>query len=510
MDAGRAVRLHNLPDSGEEAFVAIDGIDERIHNPIKQHPRSRYSDKSYCRADSSRLMSRLEIVVTSPASTTRTIVIRERQRSLMLRLWILCGLFFLLFPGTRLSFSNLMAISAHHSLLRSPTAWLGGHGHAEMFGWIGTFILGIGYYSQPTRDRKSLNIQSICFGLWTTGVALRWVADISAWHWRVLFPASAGFELIAVLFFLKAASHHKISRAESAKAVGVGMQPWIPVTIGTISFAAGVLFNFVECVKLAVEGNSQSFPYTLDQKYLVLIGWGFLVPIVWGFSAHWLPAFLTIDAPDENKLRVALGLDLLGFLCGVAGLSRVGTLLIAASAVTIFFALHLGQRPNGKAKVQGIHASFPSFVRLAFVWLITAGCIGIWAAFADQNGGIWGASRHALTVGFAATMVFAMGPRILPHFAGVHAVFSKRLMFLSLVLLTIGCFLRVSSEPLAYEGILTFAWGVLPISGMLELTAVLLFALNLSITLLFGKSFFATAATCSPEHRADGAIAGPA
>jgi uncharacterized protein involved in response to NO len=45
--------------------------------------------------------------------------------------------------------------------------------------------------------------------------------------------------------------------------------------------------------------------------------------------------------------------------------------------------------------------------------------MSVWAAIADQHGGIWGASRHALTVGFAATMVFAIGPRILPHFAGV-------------------------------------------------------------------------------------------
>jgi hypothetical protein len=115
----------------------------------------------------------------------------------------------------------------------------------------------------------------------------------------------------------------------------------------------------------------------------------------------------------------------------------------------------------------------------------------MWAAFADQHGGIWGASRHALTVGFAATMVFAIGPRILPHFACVQGIFSKRLMFLSLLLLQLGCTLRVSSEPLAYEGIFAFAWKTLPISGMLELGGVLLFATNLALTLLLGRSAFA-------------------
>ena len=157
----------------------------------------------------------------------------------------------------------------------------------------------------------------------------------------------------------------------------------------------------------------------------------------------------------------------------------------------IGLALHLVQQPLGHAKVQGIHRSFPSFVRIAYTWLVIAGCMSIWAAFADGHGGIWGASRHALTVGFAATMVFSIGPRILPHFAGVRAIFSRRLMFLSLLLLQTGCLLRVSSEPLAYDGFLSVAWKVLPISGMLELCAVLLFATNLTLTLLLGDSVFA-------------------
>ena len=35
------------------------------------------------------------------------------------------------------------------------------------------------------------------------------------------------------------------------------------------------------------------------------------------------------------------------------------------------------------------------------------------------------------------------------------------------------------------------AWKVLPVSGMLELSGVLIFAANLSITLLIGRSAFA-------------------
>ena len=40
----------------------------------------------------------------------------------------------------------------------------------------------------------------------------------------------------------------------------------------------------------------------------------------------------------------------------------------------------------------------------------------IWASLVEGSHGIWGASRHALTVGFLATMLFSMGQRILPAF----------------------------------------------------------------------------------------------
>ena len=81
-------------------------------------------------------------------------------------------------------------------------------------------------------------------------------------------------------------------------------------------------------------------------------------------------------------------------------------------------------------------------------------------------------------------------PRILPHFTGIQSIFSKRLMLLSLLCLQTGCLLRVSSEPLAYEGLVSFAWKVLPVSGMLELSGVLIFAVNLALTFLVGRSAF--------------------
>jgi hypothetical protein len=87
-------------------------------------------------------------------------------------------------------------------------------------------------------------------------------------------------------------------------------------------------------------------------------------------------------------------------------------------------------------------------------------------------------------VGFVAGMVFAIGQRILPAFCGMRVLWSKRLMFWSLLSLFGGCFLRVLAEPLAYEGVWPPAWKILPISALTELAAVGFFAVNMGVTLL--------------------------
>lgn len=426
---------------------------------------------------------------TISAETPATV---ERLKSMMLRAWILAGLFFMALPGTVLGFSNLLAISTHHGLGGLPAAWIQGHGHAQVFGWIGSFVLGIGFYSQPARGRSVMRVPFSCFVLWVTGVGMRWLANIYGWHWQLLVPFSAACELAAVLLFLSAASHHKPAEPNSGSRTIPRMELWmISVLLGTTGLTGAVIFNFVECLRLATVGASPAFPHALDQKFLVLLGWGFLAPVVWGFSARWLPTFLSLAKLRARIFGAALILDICGVLAGISGWTKIAAVLLALAAISSTIALRMLEWPKAKAKTQGVHRSFPFFARITYLWLMIAGGMSVWAAFADHYGGIWGASRHALTVGFAATMVFSIGPRILPHFGGIYRIFSTRLMFVSLFLLQFGCTLRVISEPLAYEGFLPFAWKVLPVSGMFELSGVLLFAANLALTFALGRATLA-------------------
>ena len=65
--------------------------------------------------------------------------------------------------------------------------------------------------------------------------------------------------------------------------------------------------------------------------------------------------------------------------------------------------------------------------------------------------GIWGASRHAFTVGFVSVMVFSIGQRL-------------------------------GSEIVADQHYAAWAWLVLPVSAVVEMTAVTGFAIKLLVT----------------------------
>jgi uncharacterized protein involved in response to NO len=150
------------------------------------------------------------------------------------------------------------------------------------------------------------------------------------------------------------------------------------------------------------------------------------------------------------------------------------------------------------------------FVRLCYIWLVVAALLSMWAAIADRNGGIWGASRHALTVGFLAGMIFAIGPRILPAFCGGRKLFSPSLMLAACSLVNFGCLLRVSSEIPAYEGMLRVAWHILPCSAIVELIAVSLFALNLALTLSHAATPFTDSNLYKISLATPGALPGQA
>jgi len=316
------------------------------------------------------------------------------------------------------------------------------------------------------------------WALWTSGVTLRWLTSVYQWHWRVLLPLSATLEMAAFLIFFCTVSGHRPQDSGHEK-----LDEWVLVVIaGSAGLLLTLLLNFGTALFLAHRGTSSELPPDFDQRFLVLQTWGFLVPFVWGFSAKWLPVFLGLRPVRGRLLLLAVAVNSAGVLAAMAGWMRSAMFLLLSGIIAAVSALRFLEPTQRAAKVKGVHTSFPVFVRLAYVWAVVAAALGIWATLVEDSHGIWGASRHALTVGFLATMVFSVGHRILPAFSGMRLLFSTKLMFLSLLLLTGGCLLRVSSETLAYQGFAGWAWSWLPVSAITEMFAVTIFAVNLVFT----------------------------
>lgn len=434
---------------------------------------------------------------SNPAATERTPkeifeVARRREEGLsrLLVLYIVTGLGFMLLPGTFLGVWNLLSISARETPLSVSPAWLQAHGHAQIFGWIGSFILGIGFHSIPRSRRNArfaLGPAWICWACWTLGVLLRWAVNIYGWHWRVLLPASAGLELTAFLLFFRTVSRNEPPQMEGGG--GGRFDTWILIVIGaTCGFLLALLVNAGGTLYVALAGDSPAFPAALDQRFLPLETWGFLVPFVWGFSARWLPVFMGLRPTRDAVLLWAFGLNAAGVLFALAGWTMPSVVLTTCAVVVAPAALGLFERTVKPPKTRGVHPSFPSFIRAAYAWAVVAALLGSWAANAASPTGIWGASRHALTVGFLATMVFGVGQRVLPGFSGGRVLFSPRLMLWALLLLNAGCALRVGTEVLAYQDYAGWAWHLLPASGIVELTAVATFATNLALTFAVSRS----------------------
>jgi hypothetical protein len=320
----------------------------------------------------------------------------------------------------------------------------------------------------------------VCWVLWTLGVSLRWLTGVYLGQWRVVLPVSAALELLAFVIFFHSVSGHRPQDSGKQQ-----LDEWVSVVIvAAVGLAVTLLVNLGAALYLAYRGASPDLPTQFDQRFLVLETWGFLVPFVWGFSAKWLPVFLGLRPLRGRVLLLAVTGNSAGVIAAMIGWMRSAVLLLVGGIIVAVWALRLFERTQQPPKVKGVHASFPVFVRVAYVWAIIAAVLGVWASSVEGSHGIWGASRHALTVGFLATMVFCIGQRILPAFSGMRLLFSTKLMFCSLLLLGTGCLLRVSSEILAYQGFAGWAWSWLPVSAVMEMTAVTLLAVNLLGTFL--------------------------
>lgn len=425
----------------------------------------------------------------------------EKKLARLHRAFIRAAIALTLSFGTAWGVHILAKIALRQSFAAPDYAGTQAHGHAQIYGWVGLFILGVAYFSVPKMMNARLQrLWSgwVVFGLLLAGILLRAIAQPLAarpvFGWLVL--ASAVLELAAVLLFAVDLGE-MFARGQRVKQ---NFEHFIHASLGALVGLAA--WNLALVVPLWRE-HSSVIPDPANGRFLYLAIFGFVVNMILGYSLRLLPIFLGLRPTRQWLVLPAFVLFNAGVLARVFNAPLASGVLSFAGLALAVWALRIFEPSASEVKTRGVDASFPWFVRLAYAWLVIAATMVLGGDLYSYLVGAppphiyVGAWRHAVTVGFITTLMVGLGYRLLPLFGGVD-LWRPGWMRLSFWLLAVGNTLRVVFELATATG---ERWTYLAMgsSGLLELTALTLFGISLWKTLGRPQQLLTTEEQITPK-----------
>jgi hypothetical protein len=224
---------------------------------------------------------------------------------------------------------------------------------------------------------------------------------------------------------------------------------------------------------------------------------GFVANMIFGFSLRVLPHLLGLRPAPTAAVYFGLVAWNLAILCRypVEPLAWVASVLEAAGAVALVYALGIFARRRVRVEIAGVDNAFGWFIALGYGWLL----VTVASPFHADLFRLSAASRHLMALGFITPVLFGVAYRVLPIFHGVP-LWSGRLMRWSFWLLAVGTTLSLAmafSRAYATNG--SFLWAGL--AGSSATAAVVLFALNLGGTLYARPHPYRAGAPVNPSTR---------
>ncbi|MBA2227002.1 NnrS family protein [Thermogemmata fonticola] len=382
------------------------------------------------------------------------------------------------------------------------------HGHAQIFGWVGLFVMGFAYQAFPRFKHTVLAYPALAWAslvLMLLGIVGRSVGEPLAESRAaagVLAVASAWLEVLAVLLFVIVIGA-TWRRAERGLTCSDGY------------ILAALLWFAIQAVYEAVYLQALLQTQSREELLTLIAAWqgalrdiqihGFALLMILGVTQRVvLPAY-EMAAPSRRGSLAALALLNLAVLGEVFGLILLGesrrfwagvwyasVLLLSATVMTLVW--HWGIfRPVREADRS------LKFIRAAYAWLLLSLAMlvllpgyqfGLLPKLAPESLAVqigfshayYGAARHAVTVGFISLMILGMAARVVPTLQGVDPRRLPRL-WVPFVLLNAGCTLRVVGQTMT--DFLPSAYPLMAASGVLEVAALALWSGHL-VRLMFG------------------------
>jgi NnrS protein/uncharacterized protein DUF1858 len=396
----------------------------------------------------------------------------------------------------------LLRIAATGSFRAAGLHEVNAHGHAQIFGWVGLFVMGFAYQAFPRfkhTDLRCPGLALVSFWLMLIGLVTRSLAEpLAAWaSWLDYFAIGAGaMEVIAIGLFVGIilatlrGSGKPLAHYDYYIVAALG---WFLVqAIYDVVYLAATLWATDAAALRELVATWQG-PLREIQIH------GFAMLMILGVSQRIFPHFYGLPAPKQRLSRWALAAinvaivgEILGFiLMRILGHAWVAlwyaSVVLLVASVTV---LVLNWRIFGSAEESDRSLKF---LRTAYVWLFISlemlvlvplyqfVVLPAWAPEGDASRigfshAFYGAVRHAITVGFISQMIVGVAAKVVPTLNGVDI---RRLscLWAPFILLNAGCALRVSGQTLT--NFTAHAFVIAGVSGCLEVAALALWGVHL-------------------------------
>jgi uncharacterized protein involved in response to NO len=332
------------------------------------------------------------------------------------------------------------------------------HGHAQIFGWAGLFIMGVAYHAIPRMKMQSLRPLWAAKASWWLMVAGLTVRMTGWWFSAVLELAGIGlFTWLIAGVVLR--SDQK--REPYEKFIGASVVWFLALGIWNV----WILWNHMPALHLALWIHGAFF--------------GFIANMIFGFSLRVLPHFMGLRETKTwaaNAAFVAWNAAI-GLRYPVERLAWAASVLEAVAIVLFVWALGVFARRRTKIEIKGVDNTFARFVKLGYGWLLMTAIVPFHADIFRLSA----ASRHTFAIGFVTPLILGVAYRVLPIFNGVN-LWSNRLMRASFWHLAAGTTLSFAMAfNKVFESKWSYAWS--GIAGTLVFAAVVMFAVNMALTL---------------------------
>lgn len=373
------------------------------------------------------------------------------------------------------------------------------HGQAQIFGWMGLFIMGFAYQAFPRFWHTTLVAPQLAVAAFLSmlaGILGATVGFALANHSALGLPIGLGgslLELAAISVFLG-------QLLATFKRSDKRLEPYIGfVFCSLLWFLISSIYNcwHVWNVLGAVSDSRMLYYVNVFQPALrdmQFLGLGMLIII--GVSLRTLPHFYDLTKIEDRRgwlllvlLMVAVSMQT-GFSLAVKLLAAFPQwLLPAPPALMLLGTLALIRQWKLWRKFPESDRS-AKFVRAAYSWLLISLSMLIGLPIYDTLPGVpsahafTAATHHAMTVGFISMMIMGHAAKVVPTLNGINPKKLTRLWG-PFLLINIGCLLRVVTQ-IATDWT-QHAYSIIGLSGTLEVIALSWWGWHLVSIMVKGK-----------------------